>query len=57
MEDGHFVAFRDVSFLPSLLAPNSQSLEVCGPKSNVTTWVAGFFRCLVVVLVLSETSH
>ncbi|CAK9054336.1 Dynein axonemal heavy chain 9 (Axonemal beta dynein heavy chain 9) (Ciliary dynein heavy chain 9), partial [Durusdinium trenchii] len=29
MEDGHFVAFRDVSFLPSLLAPNSQSLEVC----------------------------
>lgn len=27
--DGHFVAIRDTSFLPSLLAPNSQNLELC----------------------------
>eukprot|EP00435_Cladocopium_sp_Y103_P073486 s200_g43.t2 len=27
--DGHFVPIRDTSFLPSLLAPNSQNLEVC----------------------------
>ncbi|CAJ1363415.1 unnamed protein product [Effrenium voratum] len=29
MEDGHFVAIRDTSFLPSLLAPDSQNLEIC----------------------------
>jgi len=27
-EDGHFTSFRDTSFVPSLLAPDSQSLEI-----------------------------
>ena len=48
MEDGHFVAFRDTSFLPSLLAPTSQSLEVC---SLARAMIVGISRIITTNLI------